>query len=59
MNALDAFGLFLLSLFQRAPKPAPMPAARVDVDPLAELRKALERQIEADERKRKRWGDHG
>jgi hypothetical protein len=59
MSAIDAFGLFVLSLFRRAPKPAPQPAAPVDADPLAELRRALERQIEADERKRKRWGDHG
>lgn len=28
-------------------------------DPMAELRAALERQIEMDERARKRWGDHG
>jgi hypothetical protein len=59
MNALDAFGLFVLSLFRREPKPAPVPAPSVERDPLAELRQALERQIEADERKRKRWGDHG
>jgi hypothetical protein len=59
MNALDAFGLFVLSLFRRAPTLAPLPAAPVDDDPLAELRKALERQIALDENNRKRWGDHG
>ena len=59
MNALDAFGLFVLSLFRRAPMPAPLPAAPADDDPLAELRKALERQIALDESKRRRWGDHG
>ena len=36
MNALDAFGLLLLALFRRAPKPAPVPAAPLDADPLAE-----------------------
>jgi hypothetical protein len=59
MNVIDAFGLFLLSLFRRAPKAPPVPTIPVDSDPLAELRRALERQIELDERKRKRWGDHG
>jgi hypothetical protein len=59
MNALDAFGLFVLSLFRRAPTPVPLPAVPVDDDPLAELREALERQIVLDESKRRRWGDHG
>jgi len=59
MNALDAFGLFVLSLFRRTPTPVPLLVSPVDDDPLAELRRALERQIALDESKRRRWGDHG
>jgi len=55
MSALDAIGLFVLKLFRRASKPVPAAPA----DPLAELRAALERQIETDERSRRRWGGDG
>ncbi len=58
---ITSFGHLMLRLFRREP-----PLRRADVAPLSSsskemdaLRVALERQIAADERSRKRWGDHG
>lgn len=60
-DALTALGFLMLRLFRRAPRieSAPSPALAASTDEMEALRVALERQIAADERSRKRWGDHG